>query len=398
VKVLFVTPRYPWPPRRGDQLRTVQWLALLAPRHELTLLCPRPARSQEVVPPPPCRVAFCDRTPGAAAWGLALALARGLPLQSGLFFQPDLGRKLRRLAPEHDVVVLQLARLVLHAGDLGSTPVVVDLIDSLALNLERRAAVDRAWLRPLLAWEARALRRAERKLAEQAAAVTLVCARDRRWLAEALPAALGAKLSVVPLVVPAAEARPDRQEGPPLLALTGNLGYFVNRDAVVWWLTRVWPQLSRVRPEVRVLVAGDRPGRTVRRAVARAGPRVSLVAAPDDLGALLARASLALAPLRSGSGVPVKILEAWAHGVPVVASPWAAAGAAAEPGRDLLVAQEPEDWVRAVSTLLDDRDLRTRLAAAGRARLAVDCSESAAKEQLDKVFLTVLRRDAAADS
>jgi glycosyltransferase involved in cell wall biosynthesis len=392
LKVLFVTSRHPWPPRRGDQLRTVQWLALLAPHHEVTLLCPPPPRGQPIHTPP-CQVVHYDRTAGAALLGLAKALRRGLPLQSGLFFQPDLRRQLRRLAPEHDVAVLQLARLVLHADDFGATPLVADLIDSLALNMRRRAAVDHAWLRPLLLWEARALERAERRLAERAHAATLVGERDRQWLSAILPPKLAARLAVVPLLaVPAADPRPSPSPGSPLLALTGNLGYFVNRDAVLWWLEEVWPRLAGARPEVHVLVAGDRPGRAVRRAVAQAGARVSLIAAPPDLASLLRRATVALAPLRCGSGVPVKVLEAWALGVPVVASPWAAQGAAAEAGRDLLVAEQPDDWVHTVSALLDDPALQARLAAAGRARLTFTCSEAAAKDQLYKVFFAILSR------
>jgi glycosyltransferase involved in cell wall biosynthesis len=171
--------------------------------------------------------------------------------------------------------------------------------------------------------------------------------------------------------------------------MTGNLGYFVNRDAVVWWLAEVWPQLAVARPEVRLVVAGDRPGRAVTRAVERAGPRVELVAAPSDLSGVLERAAAALAPLRCGAGVPVKILEAWAAGVPVVASPWAAAGAAAQPGHELLVADRPDDWVAAVGALLDDRGLCARLAGAGRARLALDCSRAVVQSQLDQAFPAV---------
>jgi glycosyltransferase involved in cell wall biosynthesis len=260
---------------------------------------------------------------------------------------------------------------------------VVDLIDSLALSFARRALVDRAWLRPLLVREAHALERAERRLAERAAALTLVSERDRRHLAQALPPALAAKLAVVGLMVQPRDAGAVQPDEPPRLALTGNLGYFVNRDAVVWWLAEVWPRLAVARPEVRLVVAGDRPGRAVRRAVEGAGPRVELVAAPSDLGGVLAGAAVALAPLRCGAGVPVKILEAWAAGVPVVASPWAAAGAGAEPGRELLVAERPDDWIAAVGALLDDRGLRARLAAAGRARLARDGSRAVVQSQLE---------------
>ncbi|HEX9670642.1 MAG TPA: glycosyltransferase, partial [Thermoanaerobaculia bacterium] len=350
MRLLLVTSRYPWPPRRGDQVRAVQQLDFLAGAHEVTLLAPEPGAGQ---PPPAAGARYRVETyrlrgPAASLAGLGRAALARLPLQSGLFHQPDLGRKLRALAPRHDLAVLQLVRLAGHLEDCGTTPILVDLIDSLSLNFARRAAVDRPWLRPPLRLEARRLAAAERRLIERSAGALVVCERDRRALAEGLPPEQAGKLAVVPIAVegpgPAAPAppAPPTAEERPLLALTGNLGYFVNADAVVWWLGDFWPALRARRPEVRVVVAGDRPGRAVRRAVARAGSGVELVPSPPDLGALLRQATLALAPLRCGSGMPIKVLEAWSAGVPVVASPWAAAGTTGQPGEDFRLAERPE--------------------------------------------------------
>ena len=160
----------------------------------------------------------------------------------------------------------------------------------------------------------------------------------------------------------------EEEDTAPTVALTGNLGYFPNRDALCFLLDEVWPQLRRAAPQTRLLVAGDRPPRAAARRVAAAGG--TLVARPPDLRALLATATVAVAPLRCGSGVPLKVLDAWAAGVPVVASPFAAAGAAAEPERDLLVADSPREWTVQLGRLLADPPLRRRLAEAGRARLA----------------------------
>ncbi len=383
MKILLVTSRYPWPPRRGDQMRAVQVLDFLADEHEVTLLAPAPARDQ--LPPPegpPYRVELYRPGGGVAlVAGMARAVAGRLPLQSGLFHQPDLGRRLRELAPRHDLGILQLVRLAGHAGDFGSTPIVVDLIDSLSLNFSSRAAVDRRWLAPLFRLEARLLARAERRLAERAERLLVVCERDRQALADRLPPDLGAKVAVVHLAVSEiqAEPPPDRDMGP-ILAITGNLGYFVNADAVTWWLRDVWPQLRRVRPDVRLTIAGDRPPRALRRAVEKAGAR--LIVSPPDLRAVLAQATVSLAPMRCGSGVPVKILEAWSAGVPVVASPWAAAGTTGRQGEDFLLAgEQPSEWIVAVTDLLDDASARRRLIENGRRRLAADYSRETVRRQ-----------------
>ncbi|HVT57693.1 MAG TPA: glycosyltransferase [Thermoanaerobaculia bacterium] len=390
MRILLVTSRYPWPPRRGDQLRAAQMVELLSADHEVTLLAPAPAAGQGP-PPPGARVEIYEMDRGVAlAGGLARAAGRGLPLQSGLFHQRDLTRRLRQLAPRADLAVLQLVRLAIHLDDFDDfpeLPLVVDLIDSLSLNLERRAAFDRRALRPLLRLEARRIERAERRLAGRARRTLVVCERDRQHLASRLPPELAGRLAVVGLAVAAvapAAGVSSGSGGGPLLALTGNLGYFVNSDAVRWFLRAVWPELRIRRPDVRLLVAGDRPAAGLRRAIAGAG--ASLVDAAFDLRPLIAAATIALAPLRGGSGVPIKVLEAWSGGVPVVASPWAAAGTSARAGDDLRIADRPREWLDTLLELLASPAERQRLAANGLRRLAADYSAAHVRAQLLGAF------------
>ncbi|HEV2852851.1 MAG TPA: glycosyltransferase family 4 protein [Thermoanaerobaculia bacterium] len=398
MKILLATSRYPWPPRRGDQMRAVQMLDFLASEHEVTLLAPEPGQGQ---PPPPAgtpyRIELYQAGGGPAFLrGMARAMVKLLPLQTGPFFQPDLGRRLRELAPRHDLGILQLVRLASHLDDFGDTPIIVDLIDSLSLNFSLRADVDQRWLVPILKMEARLLAIAERRLAERAERMLVVCERDRQALANRLPPDLAAKVAVVRLSVrdrkydPPLEEEKLWREGDvgPVLAITGNLGYFVNEDAVTWWLRDVWPQLRRVRPDVRLVVAGDRPSSRLRAAIAKAGAR--LIESPRDMRSVLSQATLSIAPMRCGSGVPIKVLEAWAVGVPVLASSWAVAGTSGRQGEDfMLVGQHPVEWVAAVTDLLDNPSARRWLVENGRRRLATDYSRETVRQQTLDVIRTV---------
>jgi glycosyltransferase involved in cell wall biosynthesis len=397
MKILLVTSRYPWPPRRGDQMRAVQMLDFLSDEHEVTLLAPAPGKDQ---PPPPAGTRYRVELyqPGGMAIfsGMARAIVKHLPLQTGLFYQPELGKKLRELAPEHDLGILQLVRLAIHVNDFGDTPFVVDLIDSLSLNFSLRAAVDRWWLVPLLKVEARLLAIAERRLAERSVRMLVVCERDRQALANRLPSELAAKVAVVRLSVRDRKVDPplDREklwrEGDkgPVLVMTGNLGYFVNADAATWWLRDVWPQLRHFRPDVRLVVAGDRPSPALRRSVKNAGAR--LIESPRDMRSVIEQATISIAPMRCGSGVPIKVLEAWAVGVPVLATSWAVAGTSGRQGEDfILVGQHPVEWVTAITDLLENPSARRWLIENGRRRLAADYSRETVRQQVLDVIRAV---------
>ena len=409
MKILLVVSRWPWPPRRGDQLRALQVAGFLAAEHEVTLLAPA-ARARTGDDPAPTAMPFrlvgYRRSWWAPAAGALRALVRGLPLQSALFYQPDLGAKLRRSAPDADLVVLQLVRLAPHLADVGATPLAVDLIDCLSLNVACRARRDHFLLRLALIVEAWRLACWEERLIAVASFALVVSERDRAALVDRLNlgAELAARLAVLPVALPApagggpalgearaataVDAGSPAAGRAPTLVFTGNLGYFPNVDAVTWWLRAVWPALAPLRrrhPGLRLVIAGDRPCRAVRRAIRRAraaGEDIELVESPPDLSTVLAGATAAIAPLRVGTGVPIKVLEAWAAGVPVVVSPWAAAGTSGRPGEDLLVADEPDGWRDALATLLGDPEARRRLAAAGRARLAADYAPAAVAERL----------------
>ncbi len=363
----------------------------LATQHQVTVLAPVASQGAESQAREGLEGVYFEgyRLAGPLRRGAAILAGalRGWPIQMAFHHHRDLGRALRRLAPRHDLVILQLSRLASHLSDLGETPIVVDFIDCLSLNAARRGRFDRWWLWPALAWESWRLRVWEGRLLERSAAALVVCERDRAAIAAAGdPSVPASRLRVVPIAEEASPRLPARfaEGGAPSVIFTGNLGYFPNRDAAAWLLREVWPLLRERRPEVRLRIAGARPARQLRRWAARVG--VSLDVDPPDLKQLIAGATVALAPLRAGSGLAIKVLEAWSMGVPLVASPWTAAGITAEAGEEFLIADSPARWVAAIERLLDEPHTRDRLVAAGRRRLATHYS----RESVQDGFLAVV--------
>jgi len=139
-------------------------------------------------------------------------------------------------------------------------------------------------------------------------------------------------------------------------------------NAAVWFAREVLPRVRQHRPEARLLIVGTRPARAVR-GLAK-DPAVTVTGRVDDVAPYLRRATVAVAPMRSGSGQQFKILEAMASGAPVVATAAEAAQVGAEHDRELLVADDPSAFAAAVLELVEDPD--RALGLAHRARRLVE--------------------------
>ena len=128
---------------------------------------------------------------------------------------------------------------------------------------------------------------------------------------------------------------------------------------------RVWPRLKQERPDLTLRLAGARPGDALLKLASQ--PGVTLVEDPPDLRSIIRSGALALAPMRCGSGAPLKILEAWAERRCVLATPFAASGTDGLEGKHLMVANEEDEWVSSILELLDDSARRRRLGIQGAA-------------------------------
>jgi sugar transferase (PEP-CTERM/EpsH1 system associated) len=366
VRVLFVVTRCPVPPRHGDQVRAYHHLRVLAARHAITCCIlawrPPPAAALAAVADLGVRVEVIRLGVTGAPASLARALAGdSRPLQVLLYARRRARRRLRALvaAGGFDVVHAQLLRALADLGPDGP-PLVVDLVDALSGNLARRAAAERPVVAPLLAREAARLARAEAEVVARGGPCLVVSARERAALGDA------PNVRVVPNGVDAAgfPYRPDGRP-PARLVFAGNLGYFPNVDAALWLARDVLPRVRAAVPEATLRLVGARPARAVR-ALARL-PGVSVAADVPAIAPELAAASLAVIPLRAGSGQQNKVLEAFATGTPVVATPRALDGVEARAEEHVLVAEDAPGLAAAAVALLREPGRARGLARAARA-------------------------------
>lgn len=183
----------------------------------------------------------------------------------------------------------------------------------------------------------------------------IVCAeRDRLGM----PEPLRDRVAVVPNAVrePACTGRAERDA----LLLVASFGYAPNEDAARFLGEEVWPRVAAARsPLARLSLVGSHPGPAVVALGRR--PDIAVTGAVPSVEPYYARAVVAASPVRAGGGTRIKAIEAFAHGVPLVATSIGVEGLDVEPGRHALVADTVEDFAAACLRIARDRDLATRL-------------------------------------
>lgn len=152
---------------------------------------------------------------------------------------------------------------------------------------------------------------------------------------------------------------------PEQVVFCGSLSFVPNQQAITWFVEKCWDRIRAQQPNARLLVIGKSPSADLKpRLESHAG--VECMGYVDDIRTHIIGSSVSIAPMISGSGIKNKILEAWALGVPVVATPLAVRGLSHEDGKNILIGGTPEALTAHVVRIMRDAALRERIGAAGR--------------------------------
>lgn len=380
-EILFLAHRLPFPPDRGDKIRShhvLKALAALAPVH---VGCFAESAADEACEGELAALAASHYMPmrrkALPLAGLEAVLRRE-PVSLAAFRRAELahwvGETLRQ-RPIDTIYVFsgQMGQYV--PADWGGR-LVVDLVDVDSAKFEAYARGGRGPMRSVNAREGRLLRREEARLAARADRTLLVSEKEAALLASRLPvgadariAALGNGIDARAFDPAAVEPHPTLGGPGPHLLFTGQMDYPPNVEAALRAIERLMPRIRVRHPEARFHVVGRAP---VAELVARSGRNGAVVwGEVPDVKPFLAAADLVLAPLAIARGVQNKVLEAMAMARPVVLSPEAATGIPGEDGKHFAVAKGDDALVSRTLALLGDSAGAERLGRAAR-RLVVE--------------------------
>lgn len=365
--LLYLTHRVPFPPNRGDRIRTYNILRFLAERADVSLV----ACADEPVSPETlatlrslCRqVELVPIDPWQRWLRAGLSFLGGRSITVGAFHSPAIDAAIARIARSTaiDRVLTSSSAFAqaLRHPSLNHIPAWVDLIDVDSQKWRDYAQARRGPKAWIYGAEARRLEALEAELATCTRGVFVVSETEADLLRAFCPSArveaIGNGVDVdffAPREVP---TRPD-------IVFVGVLDYLPNVDAAVWFGREIWPAIHAARPDSRFRIVGRSPAPAVQELASV--PGIDLIGPVPDVRPYVAEAQIVAAPLRIARGVQNKILEAMAMGKPVISTSRPLQGLALTPGVHCLTADAPAQWRDAVHLLLDQPLVRSAMGAA----------------------------------
>ena len=365
MNILYLAHRIPFPPNKGDKIRSFHQIQHLSKKHTLYLAClvDDPEDFQYVGELKKiCRVVeTANRSSMKQLWHTGMAFVKGQALSTGAFYSPDLSRKIKQIL--HSVRIDRIlafsspmAEYVRHVNEI---PKLMDFVD---LDSEKWGAYADYQSFPfssLYRMEARRLGQYEVTIAKEFDQSIFISSEEaqsfRRKVADCPVAVVPNGVDLEFFQRNGTASMEDGQK--PSIVFTAAMDYFPNIDGVQFFCQDIFPRITEAISDVSFNIVGRKPDQVVRQ-LARPG-LVNVTGTVPDVRPYLVNASVAVAPLRIARGVQNKILEAMAMGLPVIGTSNAFQGISASEQNGIRIIDDPVSFAEEVVKLLNDPVLRS---------------------------------------
>ncbi len=396
--LIFLCHRIPYPPDKGDKIRSWQLFKHLCRSWSVHLATfiddPADRAYRSVLSDMAASSCFIDLSPRRARIKSALGFLRNEPLSFAYYRSGQLTAYLSETMQRFPVAasVGFSSAMAPHLMALNA-PIVMDCCDSDAEKWRAYAENKSGLGKFIFSREARLLARAETNITNQTHATFAITKAEARLFNERD----GVTGTVhywengvdTHFFDPGAEFSGERPAQDQIV-MVGAMDYAPNADAALWFIDNVWPKLRAENPALKFFVVGSKPIAALRDLDGQDG--IHVTGRVDDVRPYLAGAGVVVAPLQIARGIQNKVLEGMAMAKPVIASSGAATGVRAEAGRDLMIVDKADDYVSAIKTLLTDRGLANEIGAAARARVLNEYSWAANLKEVDQALAPLRAR------
>ena len=397
MKIFVLLPRIPWPLEKGDKLRAYNQIKQLAKNNEI-ILCAlnddkkvdRQAAFQAMQPY--CTsVNFIDLPKIGILFNVFRSYLLGLPIQCGYFYSSKAKKKVHKLIEQHkpDMLFGQLLRVApyLHKVKLPKT---IDYQDVFSMGMKRRAEIADIFSKPFFEMEYNRLRHYERRVFDEFDVKTIISAPDRANIDHPQRK----KILIVPNGVDHEYYKPMEMEKKYDIVFTGNMGYAPNVNAVEFLAYEIMPKVWEKLPDAKLLIAGAQPDLKVKKV---ACDNIMVSGWVDDMREAYAQSRIFIAPMRIGTGLQNKLLEAMSMKIPCITTSLANGSLHAINGKEILVDNSSSELAADIVYLLKRPDKAVELAEEGYNFVNRVYDWGAATKIMEDAMITVLNKNVSKD-
>jgi len=365
MRLFILLSRVPYPLEKGDKLRAFHQIKELSKNNEIILCALNPDRKlnkqkafQKLQPY--CRsINFIDLPLYSIAWNMMLSFFKGLPIQTGYFYSSRSQRKIKNLISEYqpDHIYCQLVRTAEYVKDLPISKT-IDYQDVFSYGLKRRYEKAGFFMKPFFKMEYERLVKYENLVFDTFDNKTIISYPDQKLIDHTERD----KIHIIPNGVDHKFFSPMERKKKYDLVFAGNMGYPPNVDAANFLVKEIMPIVWKEKPEANVLLAGASPDKKV---LMLKSEKVVVSGWLDDIRDAYSSAKIFIAPMRIGTGLQNKLLEAMSMRIPSITTTLANDALKAVDGEQVLIGNNAQELATQLLLLLSDNNVYEKLAVNG---------------------------------
>ncbi|RKY86259.1 TIGR03087 family PEP-CTERM/XrtA system glycosyltransferase [candidate division KSB1 bacterium] len=395
MRILFLTPRLPFPPVGGDKLRVFNFIKHLSRNHKIALISfiADPDEANYLIEYASLleRVKTVLLSKEKSYSNACRGILSPKPFQIHYYYL----KKMRQLifqeieSGKYDLVFVHLIRMAEYVKDLRGVPRILDLTDAISLNYERSVRYRRDVFYLVNLIEKEKVRRYETEIISHFEKNLLISPVDKNYLSRYTD---NQNIEIVPNGVDIDYFQfYDGVFDLNRVVFLGNMRTFPNSDAVEYFCKEILPLIRKELPKVKFHIIGSEPSKVVRKLASE--PEVVVTGYVKDVRPFLRKAAVSVCPMRVGAGIQNKILESMAMGTPVVSTPEGVEGIEVNPGQEILVSNSSSDFAQKVTELIQNRALRRSISLNARRLVEKKYTWEITLNQLEHIITEVVGRD-----
>ena len=355
MNILYISHKVPYPLSDGGKLRVFNQIKSLSKKHKivsLSFIQSKKELSNIDELKKYCKIKTTILKTYQNYINSFFGLFSRLPLRVGYLKSKKMQRLVKKIIKKEkiDIIIIQAIRMAQYLPKNFKGKKILDVVDTPSLQIQRAIKYEKGFIWNIL-WklELPRLKRYEQSIIKKFDKIIVISNIDKKALSE--------KAIVIENGINQKIKLPKKDNSSNLI-FVGNMEYPPNIDGIIWFVKKIFPKIKKKFPKMKFYIVGKNPPKKIKKI---ANNNIIVTGFVKSLDPYFVKCSIAVAPLRTGSGLQNKILEYMLYKTPVVATRIANEGVGAKPNKEIIIANNANEYINQIAFLLKNRKVKENI-------------------------------------